>query len=65
MCPTRYYILTPLTEADSSPKGRKILLNDALKSSFKEMKCMVSAETLLSYPDWKLPFIVHTDASDK
>ena len=26
---------------------------------------MVSAETLLSYPDWKLPFTVHTDDSDK
>ena len=26
---------------------------------------MVSAETLLSYPDWKLTFIVHTDAPDK
>ena len=26
---------------------------------------MVSAETMLSYPDWKLPFIVYTDASDK
>ena len=26
---------------------------------------MVSAETLLSYPYWKLPFTVHTDASDK
>ena len=25
---------------------------------------MVSAETLISYPDWKLPFIVNTDASD-
>ena len=26
---------------------------------------MVSAETLLSYPDWKPLFMVHTDASDK
>ena len=26
---------------------------------------MVSVETLLSYPDWKLPFTVHTDAYDK
>ena len=26
---------------------------------------MVSAETLLNYPDWTIPFIVHTNASDK
>ena len=26
---------------------------------------MVSAKTLLSYPDWKLPFMVCTDSSDK
>ena len=26
---------------------------------------MVSAETLISYPDWKLTFTFHTDASDK
>ena len=26
---------------------------------------MVSAETLISYPDWKLPFTVQTDAYDK
>ena len=25
---------------------------------------MVSAETLISYPGWKLVFTVHTDASD-
>ena len=26
---------------------------------------MVSSETQLSYPYWKLPFTVHSDASDK
>ena len=39
--------------------------NDALEILFKGLKCVVSAETLLSYPDWKLPLIFHTDASDK
>ena len=63
--PRRSHILAPLTESVSGPKGGNILWNDALESSFKELKCMVSAETLLSYPDWKLPFTVHTDTSDK
>ena len=35
-------ILAHLTEAASGPVGRKILWNDALESSFKELKCMVS-----------------------
>ena len=26
---------------------------------------MLSSETLLSYPDWKIPFTFHTDVSDK
>ena len=55
----------PLTVADSGPKGRKILWNDALEFCFKELNNMVSFETLLSYSDWKIPFTVHTDASDK
>ena len=53
-----------MTEAANSPKGRTILWNDALESVFKELKCMVSSETMLSYPYCKLPFEVHTDASD-
>ena len=65
MWPRRSHVLAPLTEADRGPKGRKILWNDALESSFKELKCMFSVETLISYPDWKLPFTVHTDDSDK
>ena len=57
--------LAPLTEVASGTKGRKILWDDALEISFKELKRMVSAENLLSYPYWKMPFTVHTDASDK
>ena len=65
MCPRWSHILAPLTEAASGPKGRKILWEDALEIPFKELERMVSAETLLSYPYWILPFIVNTDASDK
>ena len=48
-----------------SLKVEKILLNDELEESFKEIGRMVSAETLLNYPDWKIPFTVHTYDSDK
>ena len=51
----RSHVLAPLKEADNGPKGRRILWNDALESYFKELKCMGSADKLLSYPDWKLP----------
>ena len=61
----RSRVLAPLTEAANGPKGRKILCNDTLESPFKELNHMVSAETLISYPYWKLPFTVHTDYSDK
>ena len=43
----------------------KNLWNDALETPFKELKRMASAETLISDPDWKLAFTVHTDASGK
>ena len=65
MCPRRSHVLDTLTEAASGYKCRRMLCNNALESSFKEIKRMVSAETLLSYPYWKIPFTVHTDASDK
>ena len=59
------HIVDPMTEADSGTKGRKILWNDALEEYFKELKCVVSDETLLGDPDCKIPFMVHTNASDK
>ena len=39
--------------------------NDALETSIKELENIVSNKILLSYPDWKLPFTVHSDNSDK
>ena len=65
MWPRHSHVLSPLTNIYSGPKGRKILWNDALKSPFKELKHMVSAYILITYPDWIIPFIVHTYASDK
>ena len=65
MWPRRSHILAPLPQAASVTKGRKILWNDTLEISFKELNLVVSAETLLSYPDQKLTFTVHTYASDK
>ena len=51
MWPRRSHMLSPLTEAANNSKGREILWNDVLEAFFKEPKHMVSAETLLSYPD--------------
>ena len=65
MWPRMSHVLDPLTEASRVPKGIKIFWNDALESSFKELKCMVSSEILLSYPDWTMPSTVNTDASGK
>ena len=52
--PGRSDILTPMTEEGCGTKGIKIIWNDALEDFFKELKCMVSAENLLNYPDWKI-----------
>ena len=62
MFPRPSHVLYPPKEASSVPKGRKILCNDDLESSFKKLKRMVSDKTLLSYLYWKLSFTVHTSA---
>ena len=36
-----------------------------LEDSFKELNCMVSSGILLNYKYNKIPFTIHTDASDK
>ena len=40
-------------------------MEEAPERSFKELKLIVSAETLLIYLYWKLPFTFHIDTSDK
>ena len=46
-------VIDPMTELSSGPKVRKILLNGNLDVGFKYSKCMVSADTLVNYPDRK------------
>ena len=64
MWPRRSHVLAYLTEVDSVPKGREILWNNYLEVSFRELKHMVYAETLLNYLYWKIMVAVHTYASD-
>jgi len=65
MWKSRSHILAPLTEASAGPKGSKIKWTDELEQAFNNLKEMVSAETLLNYPDWTIPFTIQIDASDK
>ena len=65
MWPRQCHIMDPLTEASSGPIDRKIFWDDALGDSFKELKCVISADTLFSYQDYTIPFTVNTDAYGK
>ena len=60
-----YDTFNPLIEVYAGPKGGKILWNDVLQEFFKEIKCVVCAETLLNFPDWIIIFTVHNDAYNK
>ena len=59
MWPKRYHVLAHMTEVDIIPKGISILWNDKLEVEFRDIKNMVSTETLLNYPEWKITFTVH------
>ena len=58
MYPRRSHVLLTMGEAANGPEGRAILWNDNIEETFQEFHFMVSAETLLNYPDWKIPFTV-------
>ena len=60
----RSHVLQPFTDLSGGKKGAKIKWTEELEEAFAKVKQMVCKETLLAYPDWSLPFDIHTDASD-
>ena len=54
--------LAPLTALTSSTV--KFQWTDTERKAFNDIKKVISRETLLSYPDFTQPFIIHTDASN-
>ncbi len=62
--PRRSHILEPFTEISSGKKGKPITWTPKLEQAFNDVKAMISKETMLNYPDWSKPFVIHTDASD-
>ena len=59
------HVLASLIEATSGSKGRIILWNERIEVYFKDINHMVSYETLLNQPDWKILFILNTDDFNK
>src|SRR5687768_11551246 len=59
--PQRLHILAPLTALTSAKVKWK--WTEEHQTTFDEMKCVITRETLLAYPNFTQPFNVHTDAS--
>ena len=54
-------ILAPLTRLTSDKQ--KWAWTDVEQKAFDTIKTLVSRETLLTYPNFNKPFVIHTDAS--
>ena len=54
-------VLAPLTKLCS--KNAKFEWKEEQQKAFDTMKKILSRETLLAYPDFNKPFVIHTDAS--
>ena len=61
MWPRRAELLPPLSSLTSSKVKWK--WTEEHQTAFEEMKKLIAKETLLTYPDFNLPFDIHTDAS--
>jgi hypothetical protein len=55
-------LLAPLTALTS--KTTKWLWTEAHTTAFNKVKQLISREVILAYPDFTIPFEIHTDASD-
>ena len=60
----RSHILAPLTDLVGKSK-KKLKWTDEHQHAFNVMKKTTAKETLLIYPDFNMPFDVHTDASGR
>ncbi len=61
MWPKRSHILAPLSALTSSKVKWEWTLEH--QSAFDATKVAIAQETLLTYPDFNKPFVIHTDAS--
>ena len=57
----RAHFLTPLTNL--TRKSSEFLWTPECQDAFENIKKELSSATLLSYPNFKLPFVIHADAS--
>jgi hypothetical protein len=60
--PHQAEILAPLTSLCG--KKEKFVWNKEHNEAFLKMKQVTAAETMLTYPNFDEPFVVHTDASN-
>ena len=58
----RSVTLAPLTSLTS--ESTKFKWTEKEQKAFDDIKKILSKETILAYPDFSKPFVIHTDASD-
>ena len=56
-------VLTPLTRLLSGDKNQKWVWPDDAEAAFQTIKRIIAKQVLLSHPDFRQPFEIHTDAS--
>jgi hypothetical protein len=61
--PKRAKTLAPLTDLCGHKK--KFIWSAAQEQAFQHMKQIIAQDTMLTYPQFDKPFLIHTDASDK